>query len=57
VILDAMAWLGMDWDEGPYYQTRRIHLYQEAAERLLRRERPTGATALPKSLRQSERLR
>jgi len=35
VILDAMTWLGMDWDEGPFYQTQRIHLYQEAAERLL----------------------
>ncbi len=36
VILDAMTWLGMDWDEGPYYQTRRVSLYQEAAEKLLR---------------------
>jgi glutamyl-tRNA synthetase len=36
VILDAMTWLGMDWDEGPFYQTDRISLYQEAAEKLLR---------------------
>ena len=36
VILDAMTWLGMDWDEGPFYQTQRISLYQEAAERLLK---------------------
>ena len=35
VILDAMTWLGMDWDEGPYFQSQRIPLYQEAAERLL----------------------
>jgi glutamyl-tRNA synthetase len=35
VILDAMTWLGMDWDEGPFYQTQRTPLYQEAAERLL----------------------
>ena len=35
VILDAMNWLGMDWDEGPFYQTQRIHLYQEAASKLL----------------------
>jgi glutamyl-tRNA synthetase len=35
VILDAMTWLGMDWDEGPFYQTQRIHLYREAAEELL----------------------
>src|SRR4030042_2962188 len=36
VILDAMTWLGMNWDEGPFYQTQRISLYQEAAERLLK---------------------
>jgi glutamyl-tRNA synthetase len=36
VILDAMTWLGMDWDEGPYYQSQRISIYQEAAERLLK---------------------
>jgi glutamyl-tRNA synthetase len=26
----------MNWDEGPFYQTQRISLYQEAAERLLK---------------------
>jgi glutamyl-tRNA synthetase len=36
VILDAMIWLGMDWDEGPFYQTQRIPLYREAVERLLK---------------------
>jgi glutamyl-tRNA synthetase len=36
VILDAMTWLGMDWDEGPYYQSQRIPLYQEAANKLVR---------------------
>lgn len=35
VILDAMTWLGMDWDEGPFYQSQRISLYQEAALKLL----------------------
>jgi len=29
VILDAMTWLGMDWDEGPFYQTQRMSFYQE----------------------------
>jgi glutamyl-tRNA synthetase len=24
VIFDAMAWLGLDYDQGPYYQTRRM---------------------------------
>ncbi len=35
VILDAMRWLGLDWDEGPYYQTQRLSLYREMAEQLL----------------------
>ncbi|MCX8071674.1 MAG: glutamate--tRNA ligase [Candidatus Binatia bacterium] len=34
-ILDAMAWLKLDWDEGPYYQSQRLALYLEHAERLL----------------------
>ena len=35
-IMDAMHWLGLEWNEGPYFQTQRYALYQEAAERLLR---------------------
>jgi glutamyl-tRNA synthetase len=34
-ILRAMLWLGLDWDEGPYYQSQRRDLYQAAIERLL----------------------
>ncbi len=35
-ILDAMTWLGLTWDEGPYFQAQRVHLHKEAVERLLR---------------------
>lgn len=34
-ILDAMEWLGLHWDEGPYYQSKRLAIYQEAADRLV----------------------
>ena len=34
-ILDALQWLEIPWDEGPYFQSQRYTLYQEAAERLL----------------------
>jgi len=34
-ILESMQWLGIDWDEGPFYQMQRLGRYQEAAERLL----------------------
>ena len=35
VILDGMAWLGLDADEGPYYQTRRYDRYHEVIEQWL----------------------
>lgn len=34
-ILDAMAWLGLDYDEGPVYQTQRLDRYREVAEQLV----------------------
>lgn len=34
-ILDALTWLDLGWDEGPYYQSERIELYREHADRLL----------------------
>jgi glutamyl-tRNA synthetase len=34
-ILDSLTWLGLDWDEGPFFQSRRSDLYREHAERLL----------------------
>ncbi|WP_412754754.1 glutamate--tRNA ligase [Legionella donaldsonii] len=34
-ILDGMAWLGLDYNEGPFYQTKRYARYQEIAQQLL----------------------
>ena len=34
-ILDGMDWLGLDYDEGPYYQTERFERYREVVDRLL----------------------
>lgn len=34
-ILRAMRWLGLDWDEGPYFQSERSELYAAAIEKLL----------------------
>lgn len=33
-ILDGMAWLGLDYDEGPYYQTHRFDRYKEIIQQL-----------------------
>ena len=34
-IIDALKWLGVDWDEGPFYQSQRTQLYQEAGKKIL----------------------
>ena len=33
-ILEALKWLKLDWDEGPYFQTQRLELYQKYARKL-----------------------
>jgi glutamyl-tRNA synthetase len=37
-ILDGMRWLGLEWDEGPFFQSQRLPLYQATAERLRQSE-------------------
>jgi glutamyl-tRNA synthetase len=34
-ILDALEWLDLTWDEGPYFQTKRLEVYGEYAEKLV----------------------
>ena len=34
-ILDGLQWLGLDWDEGPYFQSQRLPIYHEIAHKLL----------------------
>jgi len=34
-ILQGMRWLGLSWDEGPFFQTERMDLYKAAAEKLV----------------------
>lgn len=35
VILEGLAWVGLDHDEGPYFQSRRFDRYAEVADQLL----------------------
>jgi glutamyl-tRNA synthetase len=34
-ILDGLKWLGVDWDEGPYFQSQRLDMHRAAAEKLV----------------------
>jgi glutamyl-tRNA synthetase len=38
LIEEDLRWLGLDWDEGPIAQTRRLPLYEEALRRLQQQE-------------------
>ena len=49
-ILSAMEWLGLEYDEGPYYQSQRGELYQAAAEKLLAEGKAYRAFETPEEL-------
>jgi glutamyl-tRNA synthetase len=49
-ILDALEWLGIDWDEGPYYQTRRFDLYREYIQKLVSTGHAYYCTCSPEKL-------
>lgn len=34
-IVDSLTWLGLDWDEGPYFQSKRLDLYMTYIDKLL----------------------
>ncbi|MGE0081832.1 MAG: glutamate--tRNA ligase [Thiohalomonadaceae bacterium] len=34
-ILEGMTWLGLEYDEGPFYQTKRFDRYKEVVQQLL----------------------
>lgn len=48
-ILTGMEWLGLDWDEGPYYQTKRFDRYNELVDQLLAEDKAYKCYA-PKDL-------
>jgi glutamyl-tRNA synthetase len=33
-IREALEWLGLNWDEGPFFQSKRFEIYQEYAQKL-----------------------
>ncbi|CAJ4414145.1 glutamyl-tRNA synthetase [Burkholderia pseudomallei] len=37
-ILEGMAWLGLDYDEGPYYQMQRMDRYREVLAQMLEKD-------------------
>jgi glutamyl-tRNA synthetase len=59
-IIEAMRWLGLDWDEGPptpgYRQTERYDIYREHAQRLVRAGRAYYCECSPEQLEAERKL-
>ena len=50
VILDAMNWLGLNWDEGPYFQAERVNLHREMVQKLINEGRAYYCTCTAEEL-------
>ncbi len=49
-VLEGLAWLGLDWDEGPLRQTQRAERHREVVEELLARDRAYRCTCTREEL-------
>jgi glutamyl-tRNA synthetase len=63
IVVDSLRWLGLDWDEGPeiggpfgpYRQTERLAVYEEATERFLQQDRAYFCYCTPEELEDRRR--
>lgn len=49
-LIKSMRWLGLNWDEGPYFQSQRLEKYSLAAARLLEEGRAYHCFCTPEDL-------
>jgi len=49
-IFEALEWLGIDWDEGPFYQSKRFDIYKEYIQKLLDSGHAYYCTCSPEKL-------
>ncbi|MBT3181303.1 MAG: glutamate--tRNA ligase [Deltaproteobacteria bacterium] len=54
-ILEGMRWLGMDWDEGPFYQTQRMEIYKGHVKKLMEEGKAYPCTCSPEELDESRK--
>jgi len=54
-ILESLRWLGLNWDEGPYHQSRRTKLYQRYAQKLLEAKKAYFCFCTPRELEERKR--
>lgn len=51
-IVESLKWLGLDWDEGPYFQSQRYAVYREFVERLVSSKQAYYCHCTPEELHQ-----
>lgn len=51
-IFDALRWLGIDWDQDPYFQSQRRSIYGEYTQKLIDSGQAYYCTCSPESLQQ-----
>ncbi|HEY7162479.1 MAG TPA: glutamate--tRNA ligase family protein, partial [Acidobacteriota bacterium] len=50
VILNSLKWLGLNWDEGPFYQSQRFDLYRKAALELMEKGKAYRCFCTPEEI-------
>ena len=54
-ILDAMTWLGLGWDEGPFYQAQRVDIHREMVGKLIDERKAYYCTCSPEELEEKRK--
>lgn len=54
-ILDAMEWLGLNWDEGPYFQAERVTIHREMIRKLIDEDKAYYCVCTPEELEEKRR--
>ena len=49
-ILDAMTWLGLNWDEGPYFQAEQVAIHRDMVQKLIDEGKAYYCTCSPEEL-------
>jgi glutamyl-tRNA synthetase len=49
-IFDGLQWLGIDWDEGPYYQSQRMDIYRQYIDQLIQNGHAYFCTCTPEAI-------
>jgi glutamyl-tRNA synthetase len=55
-ILDALTWLGLTWDDGPYFQAQRVDLHREMVQKLIREGKAYNCTCTAEELEAKRKL-